>query len=118
MAMCTSRGKKIFWLIHRAQDLSPVFAMMQAVNTYDKQFQEQSDEIIFQTILVANFLDIKSLLELMCKKVQIHVFFFLFAHFLLSTQHVCSACFDLDVVTITCVHLAREMDDIVENNDL
>jgi len=42
---------------------------MQAINAFDKEFQEQSDEIIFQTILAANFLDIKNLLELMCKKV-------------------------------------------------
>uniref|UniRef100_A0A6T8J7R5 SKP1-like protein n=1 Tax=Hemiselmis andersenii TaxID=464988 RepID=A0A6T8J7R5_HEMAN len=39
------------------------------INAFDKEFQEQSDEIIFQTILAANFLDIKNLLELMCKKV-------------------------------------------------
>lgn len=37
---------------------------------FDKEFQEQPDEIIFQTILAANFLDIKNLLELMCKKVS------------------------------------------------
>jgi hypothetical protein len=37
----------------------------ETVNAFDKQFQEQSDEIIFQTILAANFLDIKNLLELM-----------------------------------------------------
>jgi hypothetical protein len=41
----------------------------QVINQFDKDFQEQSDEIIFQTILAANFLDIKNLLELMCKKV-------------------------------------------------
>ena len=37
----------------------------ETINAYDKNFQEQSDEIIFQTILAANFLDIKNLLELM-----------------------------------------------------
>lgn len=42
---------------------------LQVINQFDKEFQEQSDEIIFQTILAANFLDIKNLLELMCKKV-------------------------------------------------
>mmetsp|Transcript_2310 Transcript_2310/g.5488 ORF Transcript_2310/g.5488 Transcript_2310/m.5488 type:complete len:163 (-) Transcript_2310:1122-1610(-) len=41
----------------------------EVVNAFDKEFQEQTDEIIFQTILAANFLDIKNLLELMCKKV-------------------------------------------------
>jgi hypothetical protein len=39
----------------------------ETVNAFDKQFQEQSDEIIFQTILAANFLDIKNLLELMVR---------------------------------------------------
>ena len=42
---------------------------LQVINQFDKEFQEQSDDIIFQTILAANFLDIKNLLELMCKKV-------------------------------------------------
>ena len=37
----------------------------ETILAFDKQFQEQSDEIIFQTILAANFLDIKNLLELM-----------------------------------------------------
>lgn len=46
-----------------------VVLLRQVVNAYDKEYQEQTDEIIFQTILAANFLDIKSLLELMCKKV-------------------------------------------------
>jgi|EP00918_Siedleckia_nematoides_P083552 S-phase kinase-associated protein 1 len=41
----------------------------EVINQFDKEFQEQSDDIIFQTILAANFLDIKNLLELMCKKV-------------------------------------------------
>eukprot|EP00291_Cryptomonas_curvata_P003587 CAMPEP_0172188488 /NCGR_PEP_ID=MMETSP1050-20130122/21958_1 /TAXON_ID=233186 /ORGANISM="Cryptomonas curvata, Strain CCAP979/52" /LENGTH=164 /DNA_ID=CAMNT_0012863001 /DNA_START=13 /DNA_END=507 /DNA_ORIENTATION=+ len=41
----------------------------ETILAFDKSFQEQSDEIIFQTILAANFLDIKNLLELMCKKV-------------------------------------------------
>lgn len=49
-------------------------AFLQAINAFDKEFQEQSDEIIFQTILAANFLDIKNLLELMCKKVLNHAF--------------------------------------------
>ena len=44
-------------------------AGLQVINQFDKEFQEQSDDIIFQTILAANFLDIKNLLELMCKKV-------------------------------------------------
>ena len=39
------------------------------MTAFDKEFQDQPDEIIFQTILAANFLDIKNLLELMCKKV-------------------------------------------------
>jgi len=43
--------------------------MAQVVIAFDKEFQDQPDEIIFQTILAANFLDIKNLLELMCKKV-------------------------------------------------
>ena len=43
--------------------------MVQVVIAFDKEFQDQPDEIIFQTILAANFLDIKNLLELMCKKV-------------------------------------------------
>ena len=42
---------------------------LQVINQFDKEFQEQSDDIIFLTILAANFLDIKNLLELMCKKV-------------------------------------------------
>ena len=42
---------------------------LQVINQFDKEFQEQGDDIIFQTILAANFLDIKNLLELMCKKV-------------------------------------------------
>ncbi len=37
----------------------------ETILAFDKSFQEQSDEIIFQTILAANFLDIKNLLELM-----------------------------------------------------
>ncbi|KAJ1492601.1 Skp1 family, dimerization domain-containing protein [Baffinella frigidus] len=41
----------------------------EVVIAFDKEFQDQPDEIIFQTILAANFLDIKNLLELMCKKV-------------------------------------------------
>jgi len=41
----------------------------EVINQFDKEFQEQPDDIIFQTILAANFLDIKNLLELMCKKV-------------------------------------------------
>jgi len=44
-------------------------AVLQVISQFDKDFQEQSDDIIFQTILAANFLDIKNLLELMCKKV-------------------------------------------------
>ncbi len=52
--------------------LGCMHACMQVVNAFDKEFQEQSDEIIFQTILAANFLDIKNLLELMCKKVSPH----------------------------------------------
>ena len=44
-------------------------AGLQVINQFDKEFQEQTDDIIFQTILAANFLDIKNLLELMCKKV-------------------------------------------------
>ena len=47
----------------------PYRLVPQVINQYDKEFQEHPDEIIFQTILAANFLDIKNLLELMCKKV-------------------------------------------------
>ena len=36
---------------------------------FDNEFQDQSDKIIFSLILAANFLDIKDLLELMCKKI-------------------------------------------------
>ena len=39
------------------------------VTEFDNEFQDQPDEIIFQIILAANFLDIKNLLELMCKKI-------------------------------------------------
>jgi S-phase kinase-associated protein 1 len=39
------------------------------VTEFDNEFQDQPDEIIFQIILAANFLDVKNLLELMCKKI-------------------------------------------------
>merc|ERR1711966_542212 len=32
----------------------------EVINQFDKEFQEQGDDIIFQTILAANFLDIKN----------------------------------------------------------
>jgi S-phase kinase-associated protein 1 len=38
------------------------------VTAFDNEFENQPDEIIFNIILAANFLDVKNLLELMCKK--------------------------------------------------
>lgn len=39
------------------------------VRAFDNEFQDQPDGTIFQIILAANFLDVKNLLELMCKKI-------------------------------------------------
>jgi S-phase kinase-associated protein 1 len=39
------------------------------VTAFDNKFEDQPDEIIFKIILAANFLDVKNLLELMCKKI-------------------------------------------------
>ena len=40
-----------------------------AAETFDRELQEQSEEIIFGMMLAANFLDIEELTHLMCKKV-------------------------------------------------
>ena len=40
-----------------------------AAETFDRELQEQSEEIIFEMMLAANFLDIEELTHLMCKKV-------------------------------------------------
>jgi S-phase kinase-associated protein 1 len=39
------------------------------VIAFDNEFQDQPDKTVFHIILAANFLDIKNLLELMCKKI-------------------------------------------------
>ena len=42
-------------------------------NTWDKEFVRVDDEILFNMILAANFLDIKTLLDLTCKKVAEYI---------------------------------------------
>lgn len=42
-------------------------------NNWDKEFVRVDDEILFNMILAANFLDIKSLLDLTCKKVAEYI---------------------------------------------
>ena len=61
--------QRVVEYLQKHQEFEANGAEDEQINAFDKEFQEQSDEIIFQTILAANFLDIKNLLELMCKKV-------------------------------------------------
>lgn len=42
---------------------------MQAIERFDMELQEQSEENIFELMLAANFLDIEELTHLMCEKV-------------------------------------------------
>merc|ERR1711881_810656 len=44
-----------------------------SVDTWDKEFVSVDDEVLFNMILAANFLDVKPLLDLTCKKVAEYI---------------------------------------------